>query len=282
MMADYKIKGHEKFPLREGWLTKGMQAVEKPSKVFSSDNGPDVLGVGTNMVKSIRYWLQAFKLIQEDPKRGSELSELGKIIYRYDRFIEDPFTVWVLQSQIAHNSARATSWYLFFNYCEAEEFKKEEIFEVLKKELISYAGTDSFPDSSLKDDIDVLLNMYSKTNEYDDPEDKNVSPLASLGLLRKDKDTYIRKQPDLRYLNKNLILYEVYGLLEGEKSVSIDSVSKLTKSIYHLTKVSTNNYLDMLDNAGQIKVVRTAGLDVIYPVAETSQLQIIVDYYQNR
>ncbi len=281
-MAEYKIKGHEKFPLREGWLTKGMEAVKEPSKVFSSENGPDVLGVGTNMVKSIRYWLQAFKLINEDPKKGSELSDLGKIIYKYDKFIEDPFTVWLLQSQIAHNKTRATSWYLFFNYCEAEEFKKEELLEVLKKELISYAETDSFPESSLKDDIDVLLNMYSKTNEYDDPEDKNISPLASLGLIRKDKDTYIRKQPDLRYLNKNIILYEVYGLLGDEASVSIDAVSNLAKNIYHLTRVSTNNYLDMLDNANLIKVVRTAGLDVIYPVAETTQLQIIEEYYQNR
>ena len=50
-MADYKIKGHEKFPLREGWLTKGMQAIEKPSRVFTSNDGPDILGVGTNMVK---------------------------------------------------------------------------------------------------------------------------------------------------------------------------------------------------------------------------------------
>ena len=171
-MVEYKIKGHEKFPLREGWLTKGMQAVEHPSKVFSSDNGPDVLGVGTNMVKSIRYWMQAFKLIQEDVKKGSELSELGKIIYQYDKFIEDPFTVWILQSQIAHNNTRATSWYLFFNYCEAEEFKKEDLLEVLKKELVSYAGTDSIPVNSIKDDIDVLLNMYSKTNEDDDPEVK--------------------------------------------------------------------------------------------------------------
>lgn len=281
-MADYKIKGHEKFSLREGWLTKGMQAIKEPSRVFSSDDGPDVLGVGTNMVKSIRYWMQAFKLVKEDSKRGSELSELGKLILKYDEFIEDPFTVWLLHSQIAHNSSKATTWYLFFNHIEAEEFKKEEIFEVLKKELISYAGTDSFPDGSLRDDIDVLLNMYSKTKEYEDPEDKNSSPLASLGLLRKDKDIYVRKQPDLRIVDSMLILYEIYGMLGEDTSISIDVVFKLSKSIYQLSRMSLNNYLDLLDNSGYIKVVRTAGLDVIYPILQKTQMQIIEEYYKNR
>lgn len=281
-MADYKIKGHEKFPLREGWLTKGMQVIQEPSRVFTSDEGPDVLGVGTNMVKSIRYWMQAFKLIKEDAKVGSELSELGKVIFQYDEFIEDPFTVWLLHSQIAKNSARATSWYLFFNCCEAEEFKKDEMFEVLKKELISFAGTDTFPDASLKDDVDVLLNMYSKTNEQDDPEDKNRSPLAALGLIKKDKEIYIRKQPDLRLIDPYLIWYEIYGLIGDEKSVSIAEISKLAKNIYQLGRVSLNNYLDLLDNAGVIKVVRTAGLDVVYPIAEMSQMQIITEYYQKR
>lgn len=281
-MAEYKIKGHEKFSLREGWLTKGMQAVQEPSRIFTSDEGPDILGVGTNMVKSIRYWMQAFKLIDEDPRWGSVLSEFGRLVFQYDKFIEDPFTIWLLHSQIARNSVRATTWFLFFNYCEAEEFKKEEIFEVLKQELISYAGTDSFPDSSLKDDIDVLLNMYSKTNDFDDPEDKNRSPLANLGLIKKDKEVYLRKQPDLRLVSPKLLLYEIYGLLGKDASISIDDVATLAKNVYQLNRVSVNNYLDLLDNAGEIKVVRTAGLDVIYPVGIKTQMQIVEEYYQGR
>ena len=282
MMADFKIKGHEKFSLREGWLTKGMKAVEHPSRVFTSDRGPDELGVGTNMVKSIRYWMQAFKLINEDSKYGSKLSELGEIIFQHDLFIEDSFTIWLLQSQISKNSVKATTWYLFFNACEAEEFKKEELFGVLRKELIAFAGTDSFPDASLKDDIDVLLNMYSRNNDIEDPEDKNKSPLASLGLIKKDKDTYIRVQPDLRTINDSLILYEIYDLLNDQPSISIDDISRRAKNVYQINRVSLNNYLDSLDNKGCIKVVRTAGLDVIYPVIKKTPLDIIRDYYENR
>ena len=43
-------------------------------------NGTDILGVGTNMVKSIRFWLNAFQLIKESPKNGAVLTELGEII----------------------------------------------------------------------------------------------------------------------------------------------------------------------------------------------------------
>ena len=63
----YKLKGHEKFPLREGWINKGLSvAKEKGTHIFLESQGPDMLGVGTNMVKSIRYWMQACGLLVKD------------------------------------------------------------------------------------------------------------------------------------------------------------------------------------------------------------------------
>ena len=49
---DYRLKGHESFTLREGWLTKGLNAVHENPRVFSESSGADALGVGTNMAKS--------------------------------------------------------------------------------------------------------------------------------------------------------------------------------------------------------------------------------------
>ena len=40
----YRLKGHESFILRDGWLTKGIQAVEKDNGVFSKNSGADALG----------------------------------------------------------------------------------------------------------------------------------------------------------------------------------------------------------------------------------------------
>ena len=78
---DYRLKGHESFVIREGWLTKGMKAVHDDSKVFSINSGADALGVGTNMAKSIRYWMRVANLTKENVKEGVVLTELGKTIF---------------------------------------------------------------------------------------------------------------------------------------------------------------------------------------------------------
>ena len=49
-----KLKGHETFTIREGWLDKGLKAVSDNGKVFSENYGADALGVGSNMAKAIR------------------------------------------------------------------------------------------------------------------------------------------------------------------------------------------------------------------------------------
>ena len=272
-----KLRGHEKFPLREGWISKGIKGVLINNRIFNSTDGPDILGVGTNMVKSIRFWMQSFGLIEDVPKGGVKLSDLGNIVNQKDLYLENDFTLWLLHSNIAKNEERTTTWYLFFNKCQADEFRKEELFDFLRKELIGLTGNDKFSDNSLRDDIDVLLNMYSKNITDDDPEDKNRSPFASLGLLKKEDDIYYRQQPSLKKINSKIVLYELSIMFQTENSVSIDTIYNLMSSIYFLNKVTLNNYLDDLDNSGYIKVDRTAGLDIVYPINMALPNKIIND-----
>ena len=58
---------HETFPLRYSWLTKGVQEFDKDPSIFTSkDNDATVkLGVGKNMVNSIRYWLLATQILRQ-------------------------------------------------------------------------------------------------------------------------------------------------------------------------------------------------------------------------
>lgn len=283
-MADkiiYKIKGHEKFTLREGWLNKGLMCVVNDNRLFSGIEGADKLGVGSNMVKAIRYYMQSFKLIEESAATGTILSDLGRVILANDVYFEDVFTLWLLHSNIAKNSERSTMWYLFFNKCNAEEFKKDDLFDLLSKELYIFIGNDKTPQSSIHDDIDVLLNMYSKNKENDDPEDKNNCPLASLGLIKKEKDLYIRQQPDLRKISEWVVLYELSCMFSaGDKSRSIDEIAESIGNIYNLTRVTVNSYLDRLDNMGYIEVNRTAGIDVIYNNKIPQPIDVIKEYYK--
>lgn len=60
-----KLKGNESFNIREGWLRKGMRSVNEYPNLFSRSDVMEILGVGSKMVKSIRYWLQATDLCEE-------------------------------------------------------------------------------------------------------------------------------------------------------------------------------------------------------------------------
>ena len=53
MAEKIKMKGHESFSIREGWLTKGLIEVYNNPKVFSEKELTDIFGIGTNMVKSL-------------------------------------------------------------------------------------------------------------------------------------------------------------------------------------------------------------------------------------
>lgn len=281
----YKLKGHEKFPLREGWLNKGIVSVNDNPKIFLGTIGADKLGVGNNMVKSIRYWMQAFELIDEKMKSGAKLSQLGELIYKYDLFFEDLFTLWLLHSIIAKNREKATVWYMFFNKCDIDEAKKEDFFEIIKKEIFNYIGNNrKAPDSSIKDDIEVLLKMYGKNKDInEDPEDKNTSPFTVLGLIKKEEKVYLKKQPDLRKFSVWIVLYELSNMFENEKSLSIDRIAEGENGlvhIYNLSRVTVNSYLDQLGNEGYIKVDRTAGLDVVYPKNIMKPLEVIEEYYK--
>ena len=88
-----KFRGHETFAIRKGWLTKGMRNVDVFPDVFVSRevNPMDSLGIGSNMVKSLRYWLQATGLTIEPKsgRRNQQFTELGNIIYHNDRYFEE-------------------------------------------------------------------------------------------------------------------------------------------------------------------------------------------------
>ncbi len=282
MAEKIRIKGHEKFPLREGWLTKGLYAASDNPKIFNESSAPDVLGVGTNMVKSIRYWMQAFCLLEKSGN-SEKISELGNVILDKDIYFEDVFSLWLLHSNISKNINTATSWYVFFNRFDVEEFEKEDVVKHLCTEISSLAGQKVL-ENSVKDDVDVLLNMYSRFNDaHDDPEDKNQSPLSVLGLIKKSENIYSKVQPDIRKIREDLILYELSCLLYENESKSIDEIVMGNNGIgriYNLSRVAANSYLEKLDDKGYIRLDRTAGLDMVYKRDIPSSIEIIKEHYK--
>ena len=119
MNFSYKVIAfgrHESFHLRYNWLSKGFGVLQHdPTVLTNVDRGTVSLGVGKNMVISIRYWLRASRMISET---GSEATELGRFLLDpvrgADPFLEDEGTLWLLHWLIASNTGSATTIAWFF------------------------------------------------------------------------------------------------------------------------------------------------------------------------
>lgn len=59
MATKYTFSGHETFQCRHLWLKKGYDFV-KANRSFNDEDAVLILGVGKNMVNSIRFWMKAF------------------------------------------------------------------------------------------------------------------------------------------------------------------------------------------------------------------------------
>jgi hypothetical protein len=178
---------HESFSLRFGWLTKGFRAFERDNNIFSNENAVVTLGVGKNMVNSIRHWLRACKLIVIEGDK-KETTPIGKAMFSkkngWDSFLEDEATIWLVHWLISTNSEQATAWYWFFNHFHKPEFTNTEVMNALSlfaKEKVNA----KFAASTIKQDASVLLRTYaqSKRNKQVTYEDALDSPLSLLRLI---------------------------------------------------------------------------------------------------
>ena len=101
MIQKYTFSGHESFPCKTLWLKKGYDFVVQ-GKDFNKPEAVIHLGVGKNMVASIRYWLRAFGICKND-----QPTWLGNYLFDdsngKDKYIEDLATLWLLHFNLVFN-----------------------------------------------------------------------------------------------------------------------------------------------------------------------------------
>lgn len=291
----YKLKGNETFNIREGWLNKGMRAIIDQPDIFSSDNAADVLGVGTKMVKAIRFWLLASGLAYEQINRNARRSlhytrNLGEIIMDHDRYFEDIFTLWIIHYNIVKHKEMCTVWWLFFNFFSADEFSKSAMIERMFDEFKKCCESTRSVYNSIEDDCGSILKMYTVISEENvDPEDNTSSPFAELGLIKrsdKDRNIFIKLRPMIDTLDRFVVLYIMADNLETENnSVSFDTLINAPNNVgrvLNLDRNLLNEYLDRLKQDGYITINRTAGLDMVYFNENITPTDALRAYYNQR
>lgn len=286
-----KFRGHETFFIRKGWLNKGLRNVERDPFVFRgrNENPMDALGIGSNMVKSLRYWLQAVGLTEEPAggKRGQIISGLGQIVFDNDPYTEEIGTLCLIHYNLVTNIEDATAWYYFFNEFSLMEFTRNDFLVQIKNYI--RLQDEEVSDRSLEDDFNCIISTYIprwKSNpEKVLPESNIDCPMGELGLI-----DYINKKNKVykkSTINKNdlpplIALAIIINNADGKKEIKISAIQNERGNIgkiFNLDIISLTNLLYKLELLGYIKVVRTAGLDVISIITNMNYLDCVRQYY---
>lgn len=281
MEIKLKLKRHESFSIREGWLAKGIKNVKEYGNVFALQNATDILGIGTNMVKSLKYWMTATKLIEEK-NREIMLSDFGSIINEYDPYLEDIFSWWLIHINMITNVDDAYIYNLFFNKCNIKTFTKRELYEKLYALLINEKLT--FNENILQDEVNMIIKTYTIDEKIDNPENNFICPLSELNLLKKvDRDTYEKNRPEIRNLPFWVVYYIICLLLDDRDNISIDELLKEENSpakLLNMDKNLINEYLDEMKKNDLIIINRTAGLNMVYLKKKLSLNEIAEEYFK--
>lgn len=276
-----KMKRHETFSIREGWLAKGMKAVENNPKVFTDPDATDILGIGTNMVKSLRYWMKATNLIEEN-NRSSTLSPLGNLLNFYDPYLENLFSWWLIHLHLILNKEEAYVFNMFFNKCHAKKFTKSDLVKQISAELNTQNL--EFNEKTLEDEISMIIKTYSIDEKIDNPENNFICPLSDLNLIKPlSKNNYEKNKPNYKNLNYLVVYYLLQLNIGNRDSISIDDLLRIEDGPAKLLNLDKNliyEYLDEMKRNNLIILNRTAGLNMVYLKQKMTLEQIFRNYYE--
>ncbi|MCY3968079.1 MAG: DUF4007 family protein [bacterium] len=192
---------HETFHPRYGWFRKAYEAALDSADTFSNPEATVELGVGKNMVKSIRFWGTAAKLIANNPnspnKRtpGVAPTELGKLLFNptdgWDPFMEHPATLWLLHWNLLAKPCHLPVWWVAFNQFVAVEFDATDLESACASALESAAEWKTPHASSVHKDITAMLRTYAppERSTRNNIDDMLNCPLRELGLVAKSLAT---------------------------------------------------------------------------------------------
>ncbi len=292
---------HETFHPRFGWLKKGFdRAIENPT-IFSEESATVSLGVGKNMVKAIRYWCLAYKILREDTTNKHRVlvpTSFGQRLLNsdgWDPYLEDLRSLWLLHWNLLKSPSQATAWYYTFNVFNRSVFKSDDLLNGLT-EYRDYA----FPlskviTSSLSKDISCLLRMYAEQKTVDGPREDSIdSPFVELGLIKPYEETgsYAMNIGHKTGLAPEIIVAACLDFAlshsEGARTVSISRLLYDEGSPGLCFKIKESTLCEAIENVSRdfsdIALSDTAGLNQLSYNKDPHKLieKILNHYYRKR
>ncbi|MCY4229136.1 MAG: DUF4007 family protein [Gammaproteobacteria bacterium] len=179
------FSGHESFFCRYGWLPKLYEGVVRDPRLFSSDERAILaLGIGRNMVKSLRFWGETFGLVTT---RGQQLhvTEFARKLLDpdsgLDPFLETPDSLWRLHwMATVHGGLGA--WTIAFLESREREITRERFINAVHTRALQLRGR--ITTGTVTNHVDVFLRTYAGRPYTEASLEESLgSPFQELGLV---------------------------------------------------------------------------------------------------
>lgn len=182
-----RFSGHETFACRFAWLPKAVRLIARDPAALADDERAILeLGLGKNMVRSLRFWLEAFGVASARAGTWS-LLPFGEAVFGeagLDPYIERVETQWLLHWQLSTAvESPLFAWsHILFRRMRADFTRSELLAEMrLEGERLGYEHSDV----TLLQHADVFLHSYVGSVAAASPEDALDGPLVDLNLVRR-------------------------------------------------------------------------------------------------
>jgi hypothetical protein len=183
-----RFSGHESFACRYAWLPKAFRALEAKPDLFTDDAFAMLeLGIGKNMVTSLRFWVEVMDVAQPQNRRGSlVLTDFARELFAengLDPYIEDTRTQWLLHWKLSsHREGGPFAWDYLIGRWPYPEFTRSEALGAFQRESERLGWTHS--EVTLAQHLDVFLHTYlSNRGSALGVEDSLDGPLVDLNFL---------------------------------------------------------------------------------------------------
>jgi len=248
MTNKYVFSGHESFSCKSLWLKRGYDFLAHGCN-FNSPDSVIQLGVGKNMVLSIRYWLRAFTLTIND-----ELSPIADYIFNdkngVDPYMEDLGTLWLLHFLlVTGGEATLYNWMFLRLQKERKEFTRSQVVNTVRRYMVEAGKMKTFNENTTKKDVAVLLQNYvepSKAHSFEE----YTSLLLDLNLIRTSDEgkSYQFNIEGKRQLPLEIYIYAIIEWKADNLSVDFSSLQDLGL-VFCLSDMET---IAMLQQASEI------------------------------
>lgn len=283
----YTFAGHESFTCRHYWLKKGLDHVWSGKKF---DNEAIIeLGVGKNMVRSIKYWVKSFGLFESNDIQTSIAELIFSDKKGMDIYLEDIGSIWLLHFLLVSNE-NASIYSLIFNHFRKQklEFESDQILQFLKEKCRTRGV--NFSENSLKRDIGVFLNNYILSLKPRSFEDEFSGLLYELNLVERSykygSTQYYRiETKDRKSIPAEIILCCILLKLKGN-SISFHELLNGINSVGSVFAISSNSLhekIEEITSAYHKEIVYSddGGVQVLQFRKELNPITVLKKYYGN-